>query len=57
MLDARAGVQSADGRWSVRVYGQNLLDEDVQSTALAANQALLSLQDPLTWGVEFTLSY
>ena len=55
MINLRAGVGSSDGRWSLMAYGRNLLDEDIVTTAFAANQALLALGDPRTYGIELTI--
>jgi iron complex outermembrane receptor protein len=57
MLDVRGGIQSADARWALRGYGRNLLDEDIQTTAILANNALLAVQDPITWGIEASFRY
>ena len=59
MLNVRGGIQSADGKWAVRVYGRNLLDEDIQTTSLQVPGVftLFSLADPITYGVEASYSY
>lgn len=59
MLNARIGIQSADGKWSVRAYGKNLADEDIQTTSLSIQgiNSLQALQNPVTYGVELTFAY
>lgn len=59
MLNIRGGIQSADGKWAVRLYGKNLLDEDIQTTSLQVPGVftLLSLADPITYGVEASFNY
>jgi len=57
MVNARVGLQSDDGRWSVRLFGENLLDEDIQTTALNAGiLSLYGLTAPRTYGVELLVN-
>jgi outer membrane receptor protein involved in Fe transport len=54
-LDARIGVGSADGKWTVEFWGANLTNKFYYQVAFDApfqyNQIDAFVGDPRTWGI------
>jgi iron complex outermembrane receptor protein len=64
LLNARLGIESADGRYGLAIWGKNLTDEDVVSAAgsvplppPAGPKLFAVLRDPRTYGVTFNVRY
>jgi len=59
LLNARASIGSADGRWDIAIFGRNLTDEAyiINTTNDGVNGYLEQYGMPLTWGVEVGLSF
>ena len=55
LLNARASIGSATGRWDIAIYGRNLTDEAyiINQTNDGVNGYLEQYGMPLTWGIEF----
>lgn len=54
-VDARAGLQSAGGRWSTALYVRNALDTNVLASAsnVTGLYSVGFLEEPRTYGIEF----
>jgi len=58
LYDARAGIGSADDRWSVSVWGKNLADEQYRSQVIFSSVGFGETWGmPRTYGVTFTLGF
>lgn len=64
LLNARIGVESSDGRYSLALWGKNLTDEDVVSSAGSVPlpppngpKLFVVLRDPRTYGVTFNARF
>jgi len=55
LVNGRAGIRGADGRWSVFVWGQNLTDEEYNAEFVRGGFA--SIARPRTYGVDLTLNF
>lgn len=58
-VNGRLGVKSNDGRWSLGLYGRNLLDETVLSSAsdVAGLFTVAFVQQPRTYGIELSVNF
>ncbi len=64
LLNARVGLESADGRLGVYLWGRNLLDEDIVAAAgsvplppPAGPKIFTVLRDPRTYGITLNVKY
>lgn len=58
-VSGRIGVKSRDGKWSLGLYGRNLLDETVLSSAsdVPGLFTVAFVQQPRTYGVELSVDF
>ncbi len=58
-VSGRIGVQSSDGIWTLGLYGRNLTNETVASSAtdVPGLFSIAFLQQPRTYGVELSLNF
>jgi len=58
LLSARVAYNSADGRWSVAAWGNNLTDEEYFDEVVAfATAVRATVGAPRTYGVDFTFNF
>ena len=55
LVDARMGVESADGRWSAQLFGHNILDTYYWTNVAKFNDVVRRLTGrPATYGIQFS---
>lgn len=58
LLDARAGVESGDGKWSVQLWGRNLTDKYYWTSQTARLESIVrNVGMPRTYGISGTYRY
>lgn len=58
LLDLRAGVESADGRWRATIWGRNITDTYYWTAATHAQDAVVRFAgQPATYGVSLSFRY
>lgn len=58
VLDLRAGVEDADGRWRVSIYGQNVTNEYYWQSAVRRGDAVVRYAGmPVTYGINFSFKF
>jgi iron complex outermembrane recepter protein len=58
LLDLRAGIEAADGRWKVQAYGRNVLDEYYWTNiAVGADAIRRHTGLPATYGVQLSFKF
>jgi iron complex outermembrane receptor protein len=53
LVDLRVGFESADGRWSLFLSGENITDQEWAATGTAAADGSLFVSPPATWSLTF----
>ena len=58
LLDLRAGLEGANGKWRVGLYGRNITNEYYWTTATRRSDAIVRFAGmPATYGVDFSVSF
>lgn len=58
LVDARAGVTDADGRWRLALYGKNIFNEYYWNNAITSSDAIARFAGmPATYGVNLSINF
>lgn len=58
LIDLRAGIQAADGRWRLGLYGRNVTNEYYWTTATRRSDAIVRFAGmPATYGIDFAVRF
>lgn len=57
LVNARAGLEAADGKWEVAVWGKNLTDEEWSGYSYQIVDTLHMDQSPVTYGVSLSYNF
>ncbi len=58
LLDLRAGIKAADGKWTVSLYGRNVTDKYYWSTATRRADSVVRFAGmPATYGIDFSVKF
>lgn len=58
LLDLRAGIEAADGRWRVGLFGRNVTNEYYWTTATRRSDAIVRFAGmPAIYGIDFTVNF
>ncbi|RYY28741.1 MAG: TonB-dependent receptor [Sphingomonadales bacterium] len=58
LLDLRAGIEDANGKWRIGLYGRNITNEYYWTTATRRSDAIVRFAGmPATYGIDFSVSF